>query len=194
LNLEQETLSNAELARSSWENPFLPRLWSGEGWRTSKDSMTCESESSQPATFLRPYRNVVIECQLSWPVSATTPSPQPPPIEFEVRMLDRNTGGWAALTVDSDEIELSEVELSETDGKTRTSFKSLRRAANDIDRNEPKISVRMTMTPNRVLVAINGQMKINSPRPGSIMNTECLTQFVAKQPGTRISELRFEGD
>ena len=187
-SFEYRQLSEADLARSSWENPFLPHLWSCEGWTIEADAMTCESGTALPATFLRPYRNGVIECRLSRSVDDASVE-ELSPIEFELRLLNLDTRRWAALSHASDKVTLSESQKDET--QTQPPL----RASSDIINNESKnIDVRLTMTPNRILVAINGQIRINSRRPASILNAECLSQFVVRERGVTISDVRFEGD
>lgn len=187
-SLDQRTLSEADLARSSWEDPFRPRLWSYEGWRMGEDSMTCESEILQPATFLRPYRNIVIECQFSRMADVDSPA-DAPPIEFELRLLNRNTQRWTSLSQ-----LYGQLTLSESGNEASSGPQSLRKSTNDVDDDTQEVNVRLTMTPNRILVAINGQRRMNLPRPTSTLNAECLCQFIGYTPGITVTNLRFEGD
>jgi hypothetical protein len=182
-------LTDADLARSSWENPFSPRLWSCEGWRINEDSMTCESETLQPASFLRPYRNVVIECRLTRPEESQTVEPTESPLTFELRLLDQSTGHWIGLNVADDNVSLEE--FSED---RKPVLQTLRETPRDISGETHEVAVRLTMTPNRILVAINGRLKINAARPTSTMSVECLVQFVADESGVTLSDLRIEGD
>ena len=185
---EYRQLSEAELARSSWQNPFRPALWSCGGWRIDDDSMTSETETPQPATFLRPYRNVVIECRFSRK-GEVAPSNDQPPIEFELRLFNRNTHRWTSLSHAS-----GRVTLSESGNDTLSAQRPLRESGDVANSDAQELDVRLTMTPNRILVAINGQMRINSPRPTSILNAECLPQFVIYQAGVSVTDIRFEGD
>ena len=188
--IETEPLTEADLARSSWENPFYHRLWSCEGWRLDKESMTCDSGDLPPATFLRPYRNVVVEFRLSR-------SDQPgdglltesSPALFELRLFDRATRNWAGLVMDLGSVSLKEFRENRT-----TELQMLREASQDFTNTHHGVLVRFTLTPNRVLVAINGRLKINAARPTAIMNTDCLLQFVSLEPGATLSELRIEGE
>lgn len=187
--IEPDTLTAADLARSSWENPFRPRLWSCEGWRVDENSMTCESAAMSPATFLRPYRNVVIECQLSRPAEATTSSATESPTPFELRLLNQSTGNWIGVVVDADNVSLSEFSDDQ-----QPALQTLRKTSRQPGSENHEIAVRLTITPNRILVAINSRLKINAARPSSTMNVECLPQFVAHEAGVTLSDLRIEGD
>jgi hypothetical protein len=185
---ESASLTEADLARSSWENPFRPRLWSCEGWTIDKNSMICESEFPASATFLRPYRNVVVECRLSRTAESGGDSSTEPPLSFELRLIDKSTSNWAGLLTTADSVSLSEF----ISGR-KTALKTLRETTRD-HTDDPEVAVRFTMTPNRILVAINGHLKINAARPASIMHIDCLTQFVIHESGITLSDLRFEGD
>jgi hypothetical protein len=187
-SLEQRILNEADLARSSWEDPFRSRLWSHEGWHIDDDSMTCESEVLQPATFLRPYRNLVVECQFSQMAEVDLPA-DPPPIEFELRLLNRNTHRWASLSQLS-----GQLTLSESGDEASSEAQPLRESTDDVDKDSQEVNVRLTMTPNRILVAIDGQLRMNLPRPTSTLNAECLCQFIGHTPGITLTNLRFEGD
>lgn len=181
-------LSDADLARTSWENPFRPRLWSGDGWKINKDSMTSESESPQPATFLRPYRNVVIECRFSRSGEADSPEDMPP-IEFELQLRNRDTQCLTILSHIS-----GKLTLSETGGEALSAQRPLRESSLAFSSDSHDVKVRLTMTPNRILVVVNGQMRINSPRPTSVLNAECLSQFIVHEAGVTLTDVRFEGD
>lgn len=189
--LQLTQLSETDLARSSWENPFRPRLWSSEGWLINEDSMVCESDSGQPATFLRPYRSVVVECRFSrtrGDESESAPE-ENGPIECELRLLNSDSNRWATLSLNSTSITLTE----SVDGANSTvqTLRETDRASGD---DFSDVVVRLSLTPNRLLVAVDGQMKINVNRPVSIMMADCLAQFVASKAGTKLSDLRFEGD
>lgn len=181
-------LSEADLARTSWENPFRPQLWSCDGWRIDENSMTSETETLHPATFLRPYRNVVIECRFSRRAEVDSPE-DIPPIEFEMRLRNRDTQRQAILSHTS-----GKVTLSESGNEVSSEQRPLRESTNADNSDTQDVELRLTMTPNRILVVINGQMRINSPRPASILNAECVSQFVAHEPGVTLSDVRFEGD
>lgn len=187
-SLEQRTLSEADLARSSWEDPFRPRLWSHEGWRLGEDSMICESEILQPATFLRPYRNLVVECQFSQMDQVDSPADSPP-MEFELRLLNRNTQRWASLSQLS-----GQLTFSESGNEASSEAQPPRESTDDVDKDSQEVNVRLTMTPNRILVAIDGQLRMNLPRPTSTLNAECRCQFIGHTPGITLTNLRFEGD
>jgi len=181
-------LSDADLARTSWENPFRPRLWSCDGWKINEDSMTSESETPQPATFLRPYRNVLIECRFSR--SGKVDSPRDlPPIEFELRLRNRDSQRQAILSHTSEK-----VTLSESDGEASSAKRPLREYTQAVSGDSQDVEVRLTMTPSRILVVVNGQMRINSPRPTSVLNADCLSQFMVREPGIALTDVRFEGD
>jgi len=181
-------LSEADLARTSWENPFRPQLWSCDGWRIDENSMTSETETLHPATFLRPYRNVVIECRFSRSDEVASLE-ESVPIEFELRLLNRDTQRQAILSHTS-----GKVTLKESGGEVSSAQRPLRESTMAFNRDSQDVEVRLTMTPNRILVVIDGRMRINSPRPTSILNAECVLQFVAHEPGITISEVRLEGD
>lgn len=184
-------LPESDLARSSWENPFRPRLWSSEGWGLNEDSMTCDSDSRQPATFLRPYRSVVVECQFSRAKEneSDTETGETVPVECELRLLNRDSNRWASLSLNSASVTLTE----SVDGSNATT-QILRETDRTSGGNFSDVVVRLTLTPNRLLVAVDGQMKINVNRPSSIVMADCLAQFVVSKADTKVSDLRFEGD
>ncbi len=186
--LEFGQLSDADLARTSWENPFRPRLWACDGWKINEDSMTSESELPQPATFLRPYRNVVVECRFSRSGEVDSPSDLPP-IEFELRLRNRDSQRLAILSHTS-----GKITLSESDGEASSAKRPLREYTQAVSSDSQDVEVRLTMTPNRILVVVNGQMRINSPRPTSVLNADCLPQFMVREPGIALTDVRFEGD
>lgn len=181
-------LSDADLARTSWEDPFRPRLWSCDGWRINEDSMTFESETPLPATFLRPYRNVVIECRFSRSGEVDS-SENRPPIEFELRLRNRDTQSLTILACNS-----GKLTLSESDGEASSAQRPLREYTQAVSGDSQDVEVRLTMTPNRILVAVNGQMRINSPRPTSVLNAQCILQFIVHEPGIVLADVRLEGD
>jgi hypothetical protein len=189
--LEFLQLPESDLARNSWENPFRPRLWSNDGWRINEDSMICESDSGQPATFLRPYRSVIVECRFSRAKEneSETATEENEPIECELRLLNRDSNRWATLSLSPASITLTE----SADGANAT-VRTLRETDRTSGDDLSDVVVRLTLTPNRLLVAVNGQMKMNVARPGSIMMTDCLAQFVVSKADITISGLRFEGD
>lgn len=187
--VESGKLTDADLARSSWENPFRPRLWSCEGWRIDEDSMTSETESTSSATFLRPYRNVVIECRLSRPTESATSPATESSAPFELRLLDQSTGNWIGLIVATDSVSLSEFSADQ-----QPDLQTLRKTPREAGNESQEIAVRLTMTPNRILVAIDARLKINAARPSASMIAECLVQFVAHEAGVTLSDLRIEGD
>lgn len=200
---DSEGLTDEDLTRTSWENPFQSRLWASEDWKLDATSMTFESAESRSvpplaATFLRPYRNIVIECRLACPAITTSrASPEStqthPSHLFELRLVGPDTGGWAGLIIDADS-----VSLIEATGSQQPVQRILRKCPRDVDEirdsNSRQADVRITMTANRILVAVDGRLKINVTRPGAILNADCQAQFIAHQPGTTLSELRIEGE
>jgi hypothetical protein len=192
--LEFSPLPESDLARSSWEIPFRPRLWSSDGWRINEDSMTCESDSGQTATFLRPYRNVVIECRFS-PSEEVTEAVKQAPLKFGIRILNQSTQRSTNLWINTDRINLSETPDPTQPGSLPLWGSLLiRDVARGDNGDQDEVNVRLTLTPNRLLVAVDGQIKINVTRPGSIMMADCLAQFVVSKTGIALSDLRFEGD
>lgn len=185
--VEYGQLSDADLARTSWENPFRPRLWACDGWKINEDSMTSEADTRQPATFLRPYRNVVIECRFSRSGEVDSPSDMPP-IEFELQLRNRETQSRTILSHTS-----GKLTLSESDGEASSAQRPLRESTLAVSSDSQDVEVRLTMTPNRILVMVDGQMRINSPRPTSVLNAECLSQFIVHEPGVTLTDVRFEG-
>ena len=187
---EFSELIESDLERSSWENPFHPRLWSSDGWWIDEDSMASESDSGQPATFLRPYRNVVIECRFSKATEDRTKTVQErSPIECELRLLSRDSNRWTSLLLGPGDIVLAE----SVDG-ANTTVRTLRKTERATGDDPLEAGIRLTLTPNRLLVAVDGQMRINVARPGSIMMSDCLAQFVVSEASIELSDLRFEGD
>ena len=184
-------LTEADLARTSWENPFRPRLWSSGNWRIAENSMICYSDSGQPATFLRPYRSVVIECRFSRTKEneSETATEEHMPIECEIRLINRNSNRWVSLSLRPTHITLAE----SADGANST-MRTLRETDRSSGDSISEVVVRLTLTPNRLLVTVDGQMKINATRPGSIMMVDCLAQFVVLKRNIVLSDVRFEGD
>ena len=192
--LDFSLLPESDLARSSWENPFRLRLWSNDGWRINADSMTCESDSEQLATFLRPYRSVVIECRFS-PSGEVTEALEQAPFGFEIRLLNQSTQRSTNLWLNTDSVSLSETQ-DPTQPVSLPLWGSLliRDVARGDNGDQDEVNIRLTLTPNRLLVAVDGQMKINVTRPGSIRMADCLAQFVVSKADIELSDLRFEGD
>ncbi|MGZ0171821.1 MAG: hypothetical protein ACKVHE_19945 [Planctomycetales bacterium] len=192
--LDFSQLPESDLARSSWENPFRPRLWSSDGWRINEDSMICESDSGHAATFLRPYRNVVIECRFS-PSGEVTEALEQAPFGFEIRLLNQSTQRSTNLWLNTDSVSLSETQ-DPTQPVSLPLWGSLliRDVARGDNGDQDEVNIRLTLTPNRLLVAVDGQMKINVTRPGSIRMADCLAQFVVSKADIELSDLRFEGD
>jgi hypothetical protein len=184
----QSKLTEADRARSSWENPFFPRLWSCEGWRIDENSMTCEADAEQAATFLRPYRNAVIECRISTASDSASERNQTP-VAMEVRLLNQGTRQWMSVSLSKES-----VTVAETTEDDSSNLRPLRSAARDAGNDPSEADIRLTITPNRLLVAVDGQMKINAARPASIMHAECLPQFIVREAGVTLSDLRLEGD
>ena len=184
-------LTDADLARTSWENPFRSRLWSSKDWRIDEKSMTCDSDSGQPATFLRPYRSVVIECRFSRTKEnqSETATEENMPIECEIRLINRNSNRWVSLSLRPTHITLAE----SADGANST-MRTLRETDRSSGDSISEVVVRLTLTPNRLLVTVDGQLKINATRPGSIMMVDCLAQFVVLKRNIVLSDVRFEGD
>ncbi len=184
-------LTEDDLARTSWENPFRSRLWSCKGWRIDEYSMTCESDSGQPATFLRPYRSVVIECRFSRTEQneSETATEEDVPIECEIRLLNSDSNRWASLSLRPTGITLAE----SADGANST-MRTLRVTDRSSGDSLSDVVVRLALTPNRLLVAVDGQIKINVTRPGTIMMDDCFAQFVVSESNIVLSDVRFEGD
>jgi hypothetical protein len=187
----ESQLTEADLARTSWENPFRSRLWSCKGWRIDENSMTCESDSGQPATFLRPYRSVVIECRFSRTKrnESETANEEDVPIECEIRLLNSDSNRCVSLSLRPADIILTE----SADGANST-MRTLRVTDRSSGDSLSDVVVRLTLTPNRLLVAVDGQMKINVTRPGTIMMDDCFAQFVVSESNIVLSDVRFEGD
>ncbi len=67
-------------ATASWENPFAPGLWRSSGWKYSPRGMETLGTESSSATFVRPYRKLMLECDIlgtgandaSWELRLTT--------------------------------------------------------------------------------------------------------------------------
>ncbi|MDA1164324.1 MAG: hypothetical protein O3B13_14610 [Planctomycetota bacterium] len=187
---ERNALSQDDLARSSWENPFRPRLWSCDGWRIDEDSMVSDFEEVSLATFRRPYRNVVIECRLTQSEQSAKDSPAESPQCFELRLLEKSTGNWIGLKTTAESVLLSHFASDQ-----RPALQLLRESPPEPPSDDNhEMTVRFSMTPNRILIAINGRLRINASRPASLMHRDCLPQFVVHQPGVRLSDLRIEGD
>jgi len=182
-------LTESDLARTSWENPFRSRLWSCEGWCIDKNLMTCESDSGQAATFLKAYRNVVIECRFSHAQKNQSASQENVPIECELRLLNQNSNRRACLSLMP-----GSITLTESVDDANMTVQILREADRTTGDDLSDVVVSLTLTPNRLLVAVDGQMKINVTRPGSIMMADCLAQFVVSKPDIVLSDIRFEGD
>lgn len=179
----------ADFTRSSWENPFQPRLWTCQGWKISDRSMSSESPLPARATFFRPYRNLVIECRLARSTEIEVNLSSTSPMPFEIGLVNESTGNRTGLMIDSDKASLVEAR------KERESvLKVVREVSFDACEEPDEITVRLTLTPNRILVAIDGHLRINAARPATIMNTDCRAQFVVHQPGIKLSDLRFEGN
>jgi hypothetical protein len=183
-------LTESDLARTSWEDPFRARLWSCEGWRIDEKSMTSGGDAGQAATFLRPYRNAVIECRVSTSTVAVS-EPNRTPVGIEIRLLNQSTQQWTSLSLSLESITLAE---SKSGVGALSKLRRLRSVAREAGNDPSEVEIRLTVTPNRVLVAVDGQMKINAARPASIRNTECLAQFIVHDEGATLSDLRFEGD
>lgn len=184
---QSASLTEADFARSSWENPFQSRLWTCQGWKIDDRSMSSESPVPACATFFRPYRNLVVECRLARSGKPEFDSSSSP--SFEMRLVDESTGNRAGLVIDSDKACLVEARRDH-----EAVLKVLREASLDACEEPEEITVRLTLTPNRILVAIDGHLQINAVRPATIMNTDCRAQFVVHEPGITLSDLRFEGN
>lgn len=181
--------TEADFARSSWEDPFHPRLWDSNGWRIDNDSMRSESPLPATVTFFRPYRNLVISCQLTRPESPKTSRPLDSRSSCELRLMNQSTGGLTSLVIDTDRVALIESSQRQT-----ASLNVIREVSLDAREEPGEFVVRLTLTPNRILVAINGQLRINTARPATIRNTRCLAQFVGHESEVTVRDLRFEGN
>lgn len=54
-------------------------------------------------------------------------------------------------------------------------------------------NVAMSLTPNRVLVRVNGRLLLNVPRPAELTGNRCRFR-ISTPPASTISELRFDGE
>lgn len=185
-------LSPGDRSRTSWENPFRPGLWSCDGWRIDEDSMHCESDGRPPATFLRSYREVTVEFSLTTESDEDIdkgPSSHQPndtrQLKPEIRLFNPNDESWLTAQLNDDTIRLS-AHTKQTEKKLRESPASLE--------NSTAATIRLTMTPNRILVAVDGRLAINASRPSEFLEQEFLLQFLASPAGAVLSDLRIEGE
>jgi hypothetical protein len=177
-----------ELAtRTSWTNPYMVTVWDAPNWRFDDDAMTAlstenaESQTLCTAEFLRDWNSFTAAFQVELPVVVGTDTEDAQRLVLEVAGPDsvealRVTLGSGRAVLESvhkgESILTRETELAETDESA---------------------SVRLSLTPNRLLVRIGSRLVINDPRPSALIGHRCRFR-VSAPPESVISELRFDGE
>ena len=211
-------LTPEQLARSSWENPFIPSMWNAPGWIFDEASFRPARLPSPSATFRRPWSQLVVSFTLA--ADRSGEAGQAIGREFV-------PGGIAESLDDSIEIPPSDQSLPEPPLLTvvlasrdalvsvRVEFLSDRTRVLTQDRGSQRLLTEsqpsgddrsssepgngddflaITLTPNRLLIRRAGRIEANASRPKGLQGTACYLQF---QPGSgfkEIADLRLEGD
>ena len=179
-----------ELARkTSWTNPFQPQLWSSFGWGFDQDSMSTTTEPGslppqepRSAEFLRDWKSMSAALRVTWQEDKAR-SEAEPLLTLATNSLNSTASLQVALTGDQASVRLV----------TNGDITPLRQTSiADVDCSEGG-RIRLMLAPNRLLVRWNDQLLFNVARPAAITGGQCRF-VVTAPPGTRISELRLDGE
>lgn len=177
-----------ELAtRTSWTNPYASTVWNAPNWRFNEDAMTAlstenaESQSLCTAEFLRDWNSFTAAFRVELPAATESHDEASQQLVLEVAGLE--SVDVLRVTLGAGRAVLKSVHGGEA---------ALTRETQLAERDESD-SVRLSLTPNRLLVRIGSRLVINEPRPSALIGHRSRFRISAP-PGSVISELRFDGE
>lgn len=176
-------LNADDRSKMSWIDPWLPRLWHAPGWEVNEDSIVC-LRSTQPATFLRPWQSVMVEVQPNFKNANENAEGAVRNRSFELRVSNEDASTAAVIRFANESVEL----IRMSDGSQEV----LRHAAIEPIGDEPLL--RLSVTPNRIVVGCDGRPVLNGPRPSELVRRPLFVQFAASGGSIRISSIRIEGE
>ena len=167
--------------RSSWQDPFDNVFWKNSGWEFAPSVMSAGASPAR-ATLLRPWSRLMLEVQcdaasVDEQVSTTTDV-------LHLAFREATEAAQVRIRISQDSIDLQQLV---DDGPWRT----LKSGELDSDHSEARL--RVNLTGNRVLVAWNDRLVLNSDRPSAI----CCPVFVVFESTdcpVSVSQMRLEGE
>ena len=186
-NSESVELPPELTTRTSWTNPYKATVWNAPNWRFNEDAMTAlspenaESQTLCTAEFLRDWNSFTAAFRAD--LSAAN--------EADAKALN----GLVLEVAGPDSVDVLRVTL----GSGRAELESIHggeavlRRETQLAEGDESASVRLSLTPNRLLVRIGIRLVINDPRPSALIGHRCRFR-VSAPSGSVISELRFDGE
>ncbi len=167
----------ASQRRESWLKPFRPDLWQAKDWLFEEDSLL-SNLSAHPATFRQPY----LRCSIGLRVASTMLDAQAVAANFDLQAVDGNEYVHIELTP-----HLLEVREVDSSGELMLQRMEL----SDI---KPACYLRITMTGDRLLVAIDEQLATNVNWPRAMFGREVLFKVSSPAGPIALSEMRLDGE
>lgn len=173
------------IQRSSWENPFREDFWHGSGWTFSESTITAGLAPAS-ATLLRPWSRFMLEFGLD-ATDVESPESNSPVSEDSVLLLIQlaHPNGAESLQVSAGR-NLIELQRGRSD-----QWQTIRSVAHDAAVEAGRL--RLNLTGNRILVAWNDRLLINSDRPSTLHASVYLTLATTGHP-VGVSRMRIEGE
>ncbi len=181
--IEHADFSAAQLAQTSWQDPFQSELWDADGCRFEPDRM--EFSQDGKATFLRPYRRARIELTASAGIQPDSTSQWP--AQFEVHLIDTDSDSGTVLIVTA-----TEASVSHREGK-RWSFIRQNSIDPTLDASESETTFRINVTGSRLLVSRGSRLLLNCDQPSS-RGADFYVQIAARENELLVRQLRIEGE
>lgn len=163
--------------RESWLKPFRPDLWHAKDWSFEEDSLL-SNLSTHRAVFRQPY----VRCSIGLRVASAMLDAQAVAANFELQAVDGT---------DRVRIELTPhvLEVREVDSSGELVVRRL-----DLSEVKPTTYLRITLTGDRLLVAVDEQLAANVAWPHALIGREVLFRVSSPAGPIALSEMRLDGE
>lgn len=164
--------------QTSWESPFDPDCWTGNGWEFNSAGMR-SSQAGGNALFRRGYRRLMLECRLTPLGESKGP--------LQVRLLTPSTGSALLVQIDGAQLTLLDEE--------QTPPRVVKQAKIDPPcTNATPGRLRVAATGNRVIVAWNGRIAMSCNQPAAQSGHSAQFEFLVAKTPFEVTALRVEGE
>ncbi len=177
-----------ELAeRTNWANPYTAVAWKTSRWRFNDDSMTALPAGAStverlcPAEFFRDWTAFTAAFLVDFDDASDKSARIGPHLLMEV--FDPDSADTLRVSFETEHAAAESIMSGEA--------VTLREAS--LMKSEEPSNVGLSLTPNRVLVRVNGRLLLNVPRPSALIDRRCRFRISAL-PGSTVSELRIDGE
>lgn len=163
---------------SSWENPFSADQWKSTGWKFSSTGMETVDTDNCSATFLRPYRRLMFECEvLGTGVSDAS---------WELKLATAD-GSTMSIIVRPERVTV----LSNEGGMTRLIVD--KPVTTQLLRGVPR-QFRVVATGNRLVISWDRRKLFTTGQIASQSGREVKLSIQANGGAFRVPRMRIEGD